>query len=172
MGMGCALVLLAAAAMANAQQAAPRCTEDTRECMIQAATAYLDSIVAHDASNVPLAPNVIRTEQKFITGSGEDEIRLKQKLQPDMRGHANTRFVVDQVTNNVVAFTLLQVTGGREDPDRKTFADDVPPEEQVPSTVHLVERFKVEKGLITEIEAIFYIERGTMDGTSNWPDPQ
>jgi hypothetical protein len=167
-GTGCALVLFAAAA--SAQQVTPSCTEDSRECMIEAATAYLDSIVAHDASKVPLAPNVVRTEQRFVTGTGEDEIRLKQKLQPDMRAHANTRFVVDEATNNVVAFTLLQVTGKREDPDRKTFTDAVPAEELVPSTVHLIERFKVEKGLITEIEAIFYIEQGTMDGKSNWPD--
>jgi hypothetical protein len=36
--------------------------------------------------------------------------------------------------------------------------------------VHLAERFKVEKGLITEIEALFTIANGSMDGTSNWPD--
>ena len=39
-----------------AQQFTPTCTEDTRACMIQAATAYLDSIVNHDASAVPFAP--------------------------------------------------------------------------------------------------------------------
>ena len=51
-GTGFALVLLAIAATASAQQVPPPCTEDTRECMIQAATAYLDSIVAHDAAKL------------------------------------------------------------------------------------------------------------------------
>ena len=150
-------------------QVAPRCTDDSRECMIAAAKSYLDSIVNHDASDVPFAPNVKRTEQGRVTGEGAADIRESQKLQPDMDGHVNTRYFVDESTNNVVAFTLLRVTGRQEDPDRPTFRG---PGERDPFTVHLAERFKVENGLITEIEAIFYSEQGTMDGTSSWPDAQ
>ena len=39
-----------------------------------------------------------------------------------------------------------------------------------PVTVHLAERFKIEHGLITEIEAIFTNQAGTADGVSGWPD--
>lgn len=150
-----------------AQQVVPTCTQDTRECMIGAATSYLDSIVNHDASDVPFAPDVKRTEQGRITATGETEIRESQKLQPDMAGHVNTRFFVDVANRQVIAFTLLRVTGRKEDPDRRTFSDEAVRD---PFTVHLVERFKVVGGLITEIEAVFYREQGTMDGTSNWPD--
>ena len=150
-----------------AQQFTPTCTEDTRACMIQAATAYLDSIVNHDASAVPFAPDVKRTEQGRITAMGESAIRESQKLQPDMAGHVNTRFFVEESSHNVIAFTLLRVTGRKADPNRRTFSNEA---ERDPFTVHLAERFKVEKGLITEIEAIFFSEQGTMDGQSNWAD--
>lgn len=150
-----------------AQQFAPTCTQDTRACMIQAATAYLDSIVNHDASTVPFAPDVKRTEQGRITAMGESAIRESQKLQPDMAGHVNTRFFVEESSHNVIAFTLLRVTGRKADPDRQTFSNVA---ERDPFTVHLAERFKVEQGLITEIEAIFYREQGTMNGLSNWAD--
>ena len=58
------------AAPSLAQQVAPTCTQDTRECMIQAATAYLDSIVNHEASTVPFAPDVKRTELRSHHGHG------------------------------------------------------------------------------------------------------
>jgi hypothetical protein len=153
-----------------AQQVKPPCTDDSRDCMISAAKAYLDSIVTHDASKVPAAPAIKRTEQGRVTATGEQNLRESQKLQPDMDGHKNTRFFVDEKTHNVIAYTLLRVTGQNADPNRKTFVSGRPASEAKPSTVHLAERFKVEKGLVTEIEAIFTIETGSMDGTSNWPD--
>jgi hypothetical protein len=162
--------LLAQANPGQAQQIVPSCTDDSRACMIAAATAYLDSIIAHDASKVPFAPDIRRTEQGRVTAEGEAQIRQLQTMQPDMAGRANTRFVVDERRHEVVAFTLLRVTGTKTDPSRKTFTDGVPPAQAKPSTVHLAERFKVEKGLITEIEAIFDIQTGTMDALSGWPD--
>ena len=155
---------------AQAQQVKPSCTDDSRDCMIAAATAYLDSIIAHDASKVPFAPNIRRTEQGHVTAEGETQIRALQKMQPDMTGRSNTRFFVDEPDHQVIAYTLLKVTGTKADPSRKTFTDNAPPDQSKPSTVHLAERFKVEKGLITEIEAIFRIETGTADGSSGWPD--
>ena len=74
---------------------------------------------------------------------------------------------VDEQTNNVVVYTLLRIPGTKADPNRKSYSDGRDPS---PSTVHLAERFKVEKGLITEIEALFWIEDGTDQGVSNWPD--
>jgi 3'(2'), 5'-bisphosphate nucleotidase len=163
----CIAAVFLMSASAQAQQVKPSCTDDSRACMIAAAKAYLDAIVTHDASKVPFAPNVRRTEGGRVTGEGEANIRENTKSQPDMAGHANTRYVVDEQTKNVVAFTLLRIPGTKADPNRKTMADRLPPQ---PSTVHLAERFKVEKGLITEIEAIFFVRNGAMDGASGWPD--
>lgn len=167
-----AIAGMAFAGAAGAQQVKPLCTDDSRDCMIAAAKAYLDSIVTHDASKVPAHPAIRRTEQGRVTAEGEQKLRDSQKLQPDMDGHRNTRFFVDEKTHNVIAYTLLRVTGGQADPNRKTFFTGRPEASQPrpPSTVHLAERFKVEKGVITEIEALFTTETGTMDGTSNWPD--
>ena len=167
---GCSAMLVLSVNLSYAQQVAPSCTDNSRACMIAAATAYLDSIIAHDASNVPFAPDIRRTEQGHVTAQGESQIRQLQKMQPDMAGRANTRFVVDEQSHTVVAYTLLKVTGAKADPNRKTFTDGAPPSQTKPSTVHLAERFKVEKGLITEIEAIFNIETGGTDAPSGWPD--
>ncbi len=108
-------VFLGAALMsvttAQAQQVKPTCTDASRACMIAAATAYLDAIVTHDASKVPFAPDVKRTEGGRITGQGETSIRENTKSQPDMLGHANTRFFVDEKSHNVVAYTLLRIRG-------------------------------------------------------------
>ncbi len=155
---------------AHAQQVQPSCTDNSRACMIAAATAYLDSIVAHDASKVPFAPNIRRTEQGRVTAEGEAQIRELQKMQPDMAGRTNTRFFVDEPKHEVIAYTLLKVTGTKADASRKTFTDHSPANRRKPSTVHLAERFRVEKGLITEIEAIFETQVGTMNGTSGWAD--
>jgi hypothetical protein len=152
---------------AAAQQVKPTCTEDTRACMIAAAKSYLDALVEHDASKVPFASDARRTEQGQVSALGEDALRESTKLQPDMIEHGNTRYFVDEETNNVVAYTLLRIPGTKADPNRKSYLDG---QEGNPSTVHLAERFKVEKGYITEIEALFSIKSGTDQGTSNWPD--
>ena len=164
------MVSSVATGRAEAQQVRPSCTENSRACMIAAATAYLDSIVAHDASKVPFAPNIRRTEQGHVTADSEAQIRELQKMQPDMAGRRNTRFFVDEPNHEVIAYTLLEVTGTKADAARKTFSDNFPADQKKPSTVHLAERFKVEKGLITEIEAIFQIQVGTIDGSSGWAD--
>jgi hypothetical protein len=155
-------VLLLPAA-AGAQQVKPLCTEDTRACMIATATTYLDALTHHDASKVPFAPDIRRTEQNRISATDETHIREHTITQPDMAGHADDRFFVDEKTHNVVVFTLLKVPGGAN--PRRPPAATIPG----PTTVHLAERFKVEGGLIREIEAIFYQEPGTMEGPAPWP---
>ena len=158
--------LLLAGAPAMAQQVKPGCTDNSRACMIRAATAYFDALVTHDASRVPFAADVRRTEQGHVTASGEQEIREHTKTQPDMRGRHNTRFWVDEETHNVVGHTLIRVLPDAEkaDPARKSIAVSEP------RTGHIFERFKVEGGLIREIEAIFHLEKGTLEGQSGWPD--
>jgi len=152
-----------ASVAADAQR---RCHEDSRECMIAAATAYLDSIVRHDGSKVPFAPNVRRTEQGEPTGSGIPELLASQAMEPDMIGHANTRFFVDEKQHQVVYFTLLRLAAA----DSLEAPGRYPRSSKEAHTIHLAERLKIEKGLITEIEAIFYIPAKDSKGTSGWPD--
>jgi hypothetical protein len=155
------------AAPSNAQSIAPRCVEDSRACMIQAATSYLEGIVRHDGSKVLFAPNVVRTEQGHDTGKGEAVLRAALGRMPPMLGYANTRFVIDERSHQLVYFTLLrlEIAGGPP-------GNPPPPGASAPGpvTVHLAERFRIEHGLITEIEAIFHNQTGTSDGLSGWPD--
>src|SRR4051812_9854118 len=98
--------------LAVAQQVKPLCTEQTRACMIATATTYLDALTHHDASKVPFAPDIRRTEQNRISATDETHIREHTITQPDMAGHVDDRFFVDEKTHNVVVFTLLKVPGG------------------------------------------------------------
>ena len=38
------------------------------------------------------------------------------------------------------------------------------------STAHVIERLRIQNGLITEIEVFYPLEQGVLDGTSGWPD--
>jgi hypothetical protein len=157
-----------AASSAQAQQVRPQCTDDSRQCMITAATSYLEGIVHHDGSKVLFAPDAVRTEQGHDTGKGEATLRAALLKMPPMIGYRNTRFVVDLETHQLVYYTLLRLdmdgsrVSGNPSPAASTQAG--------PVTVHLAERFKIEHGLITEIEAIFTNQAGTADGVSGWPD--
>jgi hypothetical protein len=55
---------------------------------------------------------------------------------------------VDEKNHTVVAFLLTSLKG-------------------VSDTIHVAERFRIEKGLITEIEAIFHRD-GKPDGVTGW----
>lgn len=154
----CAVSMMALCADATqAQLVKPSCTDDSRACMIAAATSYLEGIVHHDGSKVLFAPGVRRTEEGRDTGRGEATLRAALVKMPPMLGYRNTRFVVDEESRQLVYFTLLRLDSARGKPG-------------APVTVHLAERFRIERGLITEIEAIFWTQTGTPDGASGWPD--
>ena len=163
--IGSALLALATAPAA-AQQRQPDCTDNSRACLVRAANSYLEALVTHDGRKPLVWPDIKRTEQGRYPVAGEAEIRHSMDIEPDMKGHANTRFYVDEEQSTVVYFTLLRVTGGKEEASRKTYTDDRP---MPPTTTHLAERFKIDKGLIREIEAIFVNEGGSMDHPSGWP---
>jgi hypothetical protein len=143
------------------------CHDNSGRCMISAATTYLDALVSHDATHVRLAPDVIRTEEGSNTGTGAAAIRTSLSLPTfdeaiiDMR---DVRWFVDQPDHEAIAFYLLDV-GAIPNPlvpfVRPTTAT---------GTVHLSERFKVENGLISQIEAIFYTSATPNEG-SGWPPP-
>lgn len=161
-----ALALFGAGCLAplspHAQQVQPLCTDNSRACLVATATTYIEALTRHDAVTVPFAPDVRRTEQNRESATSEHFIRQHTITQPDMEGHVGDRFFVDLDTRNVVVFTRLRVPG-KANPRRPPAP--APP----PTTVHLAERFKVEHGLIREIEAIFVRQEGTMDGPTNWP---
>jgi hypothetical protein len=155
-----ALMSLAIAPGAMAQQVKPACTDDSRQCMIAAATSYLEGLVHHDGSKVLLAPGVIRSEQGHVNVRDEATLRKSLDREPAMQGYDDLRFVVDTESHQLVYYTLLRLA---------MRADQAPPGiAPGPVTVHLAERFKVEHGLITEIEALFYTQTGTKDGVSGW----
>jgi hypothetical protein len=151
--------------IAHAQQVKPTCTDDSRRCMVLAAISYLDGLVHHDGSKVLFAPDIVRTEQGHDAGKGEALLRAKLDKEPPMLGYANTRFIVDRQTHQLVYYTLLRLATDESQPPPPPGVKPLPP-----VTVHLAERFKIEHGLIEEIEALFYTQAGTADGASGWPD--
>jgi hypothetical protein len=166
--LSAAALLALSASTAQAQQVKPLCTDNSRTCLIRTAQSYLESIVHHDGSKVPVTPTMRRTENGIVTADGEKNFREVQPEQPDNKGHANTRFFVDEEQGTVIYYTLFRFTG-KLDPTRKTQIDNYA-ELQKPFTTHMAERIKVENGLISEIEVIFENKIGTMDDLSGWPD--
>ncbi len=119
----------------------------TRESVIEAAEKYLfHGLVEHDGSKVPLAENVVRTEQGHDTGSGRDALieALNLDVMNVITGIRNVRWIVDG--DQAVAFYDLDVT-----------SSDRP--------VLIAERFRVVDGLISEIEALFHAQTPTKSGS-------
>ncbi|MHB8466545.1 MAG: hypothetical protein ACYDH6_15810 [Acidimicrobiales bacterium] len=136
------------------------CTDASRACMIAAANTYLDALLSHDASRIRLAPNARRTENGMDTGDGAAAIRTS--LTPPTPDEVNTgmrdkRWFVD--ADEAIAFYLLDTS-------------TLPPSPLHTSTTHLVERFRVDRGLIREIEAIFWVSPGPSQEGSGWPKPR
>ncbi len=154
LGIATALALFSGPAMAA-------CTNDSRACLIEAATAYLDGLQSRNPDPVPLAPDVRVTEQGRVRGEGIAKIRENIRTLPPLAGRANTRFFVDEAAKTVVVYTLLKIPAGEAVPGRPSPA---------PITDHATLRIRIDRGLIHEVEAIVFLETGTLDGTSNWPD--
>lgn len=114
--------------------------EDEAELkVVEPACAYLASIVSHDGSKVPVADDAWRIEQGVNTGTSGPEIQ--ESMSNDyfttyVEGLRDIRWFVSG--DEAIAFYVLDI---REAPG-------------IESTM-LAERFKVEDGLITEIEVVF-----------------
>ncbi|MFP8878434.1 MAG: hypothetical protein VCE43_02705 [Myxococcota bacterium] len=118
-----------------------------RRSIIEAAEKYLfHGLVEHDGSKVPLADNVTRIEQGANTGEGREGLikALSLEVMNVISGIRNVRWIVEG--DEAVAFYELDV---------KT--SDRP--------VLIAERFRVVDGLITEIEAIFFAQTPTTNGS-------
>jgi hypothetical protein len=157
------------------------CNNNSEQCMISAATTYLDALVSHDTSHIRVAPDVKRTEEGGITAythttqtgtvqTGAADIRKSLSIptfDESIIDRRDTRWFVDKPNHEAIAFYILDV--GAE-PNLPTLLPFVRPTEPT-GTVHLSERFKVQNGLITQIEAIFNVSSGPGHAceTDNWP---
>ena len=102
--------------------------------MIELATRYLDALVSHDPSAVPLATGCTRTEQGRNTGPqrGGDPRQLESEIMSGITAHRDARWFVDG--DEAVAFYVFEAYG---------------------RTIDIAERFTIRDGVIHEIEAIF-----------------
>lgn len=117
--------------------------------IIAAASRYLDALVSHDPSDVPLAPGAWRTEEGRNSGLGAEDIRQRMKSDQmnTITAIRDVRWYVDGP--EAIALYLIDAAG---------------------ATVHTAERFRVVDGLIEEIEAIFFISPVVQQ--NRWPvDP-
>jgi len=141
--------LLGAAALAGpaaAQEANRVCTDNSRACQIKTVRAYyagLDKSKA-DGSAVPFADKVRTTEQEKIMDLTVETFRAEFRASKAIQAIRNVRFFVDEPAHQVVAFVIVDVK--------------IPPEagqpEQPPYSIRRAHRFKVDNGLITEVEII------------------
>lgn len=155
--------------------AAPRCTDAGRACLESAARAYIDGLIAHGGADVPLAPNVRRTENALTNARGADEVRESFVRTHMVESAKDVRLFVDVAKGEVIAIFLLNVDlkaeAGGGDTSTKAGKTEYEVAVTKPAgtyTVHEAERFRVRNGLIEEIEIIAHVEDGKGLG-SGWP---
>lgn len=136
------------------------CTDASSACVISAASKYIDALVSHHGADVPLATNAYRTENGMVTGTSGAGIRNDLETNQGDRAISGVRDVRWFVAGDeATAFYLMDTAA----PNQPTAPHT--------TTVHLSERFKVDGGLIHQIEAIFWINPGLTPDTSGWPPP-
>lgn len=171
-----AMAPLYGACTATAEPPAPPCTSNEPACLEQVAGMYLDALLTHDGSRLPLDPNVRRTENSLTNARGEHEVRESFVRTNMIERIRDARYYADVRTGDVIVFFRVDIDLKKEDggEDGKTKAGDTEyrTSVSVPAgtyTVHEAERFKVVKGMITEIEIIAHVEKGK-GGGSGWPE--
>jgi hypothetical protein len=134
------------------------CTDGSRACIIEAGMTYLNALATQDGSGIRAAENVRRTEQGNETANGREDLQasVETPIMGVISGIRDVRWFVDTKTGNGTAFYLMDTTT----PGAKTPLHT--------ATAHISERFKVVNGLITEIEAIFWIDPGPQEASSGW----
>ncbi|WP_439486878.1 hypothetical protein [Blastomonas fulva] len=143
-----ALALLASAPAGDAE---PLCTEPTRACYEKTARAYFDAILAGRADNVPFAANVRVTEQDHVIATSRADFLKEFRSTGATKGLRNLRMLVDEKLGLVAVMVL----------------SDVEMPGQAPFTVRRIQRLKIERGLITEVELIILIDQ---KADALWPD--
>ncbi|WP_439486877.1 hypothetical protein [Blastomonas fulva] len=141
---------------ASAQQVTPLCTDGSRACLTRTVEVYLAGLAANDASAIPFAANVRCTEQGKIEAKDEATFRRELTIyKVDMKVR-NTRWLVDEAAGSIAVFYLLDIGVFRGDP---------------PFTVRRGQRFRIEKGYITEVEVLNFFDRqGGRYADPLWPE--
>lgn len=143
----CVFLMTALSTQAVHAQATPGCTDSSRMCVMAAATTYLNALVSHNASQVWLAPAAIRTENGVDTGDSGAGIANDLQTNPQfllIKDIRDVRWFVDG--DNAIALYLI---------DTSVLGTGLPV-----ATAHVAERFQVEQGLITQIEAFYCTHPG------------
>jgi hypothetical protein len=157
----------------SAQVTKPSCGDSSRQCLVSAATAYIDALLSHDGANVPLAPDVRRTENGLVNANGEIEVRASFTETKMVKARRNLRIIVDEPRQEVVAYFLIDVElTGPAQAETKAGDKSYKVAVSVPGgnyTVHEAERFRIAKGLIKEVEIIAHVENGK-GGSSGWSE--
>ncbi|GAB2573286.1 hypothetical protein ISP15_04365 [Dyella jejuensis] len=148
-------MVLAGTGVLQAQES-PGCTDTSRTCVIAAATTYLNALVSHNAAQVLLAAGATRTENGVDTGDSGAQIANDLQTNPQfllISGIRDVRWFVDG--DNAMALYLIDTA--------------VPLTGVHVATVHIAERFQVDNGLITQIEAFYCTHPGLTEETERMP---
>lgn len=166
---------LAFAAPALAAPANMGCTAKTRACLEAVAKSYVDALVSHDGSKIPLALDVRRTEGALTNATGISEVVESFARTTMVESTTDVRYYTDVDKGEVLVFFLLNVDlkqgAGGGDVTTKAGKSEYKVATSVPPgtyTVHEAERFKIVAGKIHEIEIIAHVESPKNLG-SGWP---
>jgi len=158
MRMTAALAALAtglAAVPASAQKVKPVCADNSRACLLRTARIYLDGLSRHDSKAIPFAPNVRATEQASIVVTHEAKFRSEIDSSTAITGARNLRLMVDPSAQSVAAFYVLDIAGEKGKPAYSVWRG---------------QRFKIVRGLVTEVEVYNYVEPEPKGiGPQLWP---
>lgn len=149
------------------------CVQKDRMCLESIARSYIDALVSHDGSKIPLAANVRRTEQGLTNAKGDHEVRESFVRTNMVESTSDVRLYTDVAKGEVIAFFLLNVDLKAVDATATTKAGNTDYKVAVTKpagtyTVHEAERFRIVGGRIQEIEIIAHVEDGKGLG-SGWP---
>jgi hypothetical protein len=108
------------------------------EGVVPAVRSYLDALVSHEARVVPLSDDVRRVENGNVTGEGSKHLRtgLESDIMQMVQGISDERWVIAGDS----AAVFYNLSAGSP-------ADVMP--------VLIAERFRTDRGALTELEAVF-----------------
>lgn len=149
------------------------CQVKSAACLESVARSYIDALVSHDGSKIPLTADVRRTEQGLTNAKGEHEVRESFVRTNMVESTTDVRLYTDLAKGEVIAFFLLNVDLKEKDATATTKAGDTDYKVAVTKpagtyTVHEAERFRIVAGKISEIEIVAHVEDGKGLG-SGWP---
>jgi hypothetical protein len=123
------------------------------DCKVKAAQSYIEALQSHDAANVPLADHVRRLENNKVNADGAQALRRSLNKGAQYRLIRGIRDLSWYVAGNDV-FAIYTVDAG---PSTGTLASG-----------RTFERFRVDNGLITQIEIVVYTSLGKAP-SPDWP---